>query len=78
MGLGAVRVRSDAGLDGRALAHVASVRFLKFSVKVVRHKDGLYFVGSLWKKTMWRIRPSDGSVIPIFGVLIGVRPVWKL
>ena len=34
-------------------AHRTSLRFLKFSVKVVRHKDGLYFVASLWKKTSW-------------------------
>ena len=37
---------------GRALAHVASLLFLKSSVKVVRHKNWEFSCGGLWKKTV--------------------------
>ena len=33
-----------------ALAHVASLRFPEFSVKVARHTNWDYFCGRLWKK----------------------------
>ena len=36
-------------LVGEALAHVTSLPFLKFSVKVVRHKNWKSFCGGLWK-----------------------------
>ena len=62
MGIGAAQFMSDTELVGRARAHVASVRFLEFSVKVVRHRNGIYFGGGLWKKEQvwmrgWFSRP---------------------
>jgi hypothetical protein len=44
------------------------VRFLKSSVKVVRQRHGLYFVGSLWKRGSGQVRSSAGFVIPILGI----------
>ena len=34
---------------GRAFAHPSSLRFLEFSVKVVRHRIGKTFCGRLWE-----------------------------
>jgi hypothetical protein len=49
--------RSPLGIGGRrnvgrALAHVSSLRVLKSSVKVVRHKGWNSFCGRLWKKAV--------------------------
>ena len=44
---------SDTELVGRGRAHVASVRFLRFSVKVVRHNNGIYFGEAYGKRNEW-------------------------
>ena len=35
--------------------HVSSLRFLESSVKVVRHKKGVFVCGWLWKRTGHRV-----------------------
>jgi hypothetical protein len=58
------------GIDSRKivggdLAHVASLRFLKSSVKVVRHRNGEFFCGRLWKKGGLE-RPQEAPSVPAF------------
>lgn len=54
----------------RGFAHRSSLRFLKFSVKVARHREWESCCGSLWKKvssTLWA--PSDAREF-----LLGAAP----
>ena len=44
-----------------AFAHSFRVRFWKFSVKVVRHRNGKYFCGRLWKRFAVGVRGSHPS-----------------
>src|SRR5208282_5746642 len=50
-------------------AHVASLRFLKFSVKVVRHKNRGFFCGRLWKKYIRRCTCRSPGVVPCRGCI---------
>jgi len=59
-------------LLGREFAHVASLRFLKLSVKVVRHKNGISCCGRLWRTS---VSPVRGLAHHRVSVRIGVRPV---
>src|SRR5579864_9678446 len=67
-------LQAVAGIDrrhliGREFAHVASLSFLEFSVKVVRHKNWISFCGGLWKRNRRRITPGVRhveAVVPTF------------
>lgn len=48
--MGVAAVIGGEKIGGVALAHWASLRFVDFSVKVVRHKIGESFCGRLWKR----------------------------
>ena len=43
-------VSGGAGPIGRNVAHVASMPFLEFSVKVIRHNNEAFLWVGLWKK----------------------------
>jgi hypothetical protein len=52
---------------GRELVHVSSLLLLKFSVKVVGHKNRISFCGGLWKRNRRSIPPENRGKI-------GTRP----
>ena len=49
-------LKGGVEVPGRAFAHSPSLALLKFSVKVVRHKDEDFCCGGLWKKPGFRER----------------------
>jgi len=79
-------LQAVAGIDrrhliGREFAHVASLSFLEFSVKVVRHKNWISFCGGLWKRNRRRITPGVRhveAVVPTFRKPRKVGQPWSL
>ena len=49
---------ADGERVGTAFAHPSTLRFLEFSVKVVRHRIGKSFCGRLWETNGWMLIPQ--------------------